>query len=1278
MTASTQGEDGLMASTDDTDKLAESSPCRPGEPDQTLDEDEQRFSQLDATLDYGRSAPVDATPPGCDVTTLSADAGQQPRAPRQENVRYSPLSFHAAGNLGEIHKAQDSELGRMVALKRIKPSHRDNPDDRQRFLREAEITGGLEHPGVVPVYGLLQDASGAPCYAMRFIEGETLATAIHRFHEAVERNPFSSRKQVSAGERSLALRELLGRFLAVCQTMAYAHDRGIVHRDLKPDNIMLGKYGETLVVDWGLARSFRHGEPEKAGNKQPSPPTPLSAGAIVSQPGQLIGTPLYMSPEQAAGEPAHPASDIYSLGAILYQLLAGHSAIEPGEVFDVLERVVRGRIRPLRHRKPAVPRALEAICAKAMALTPEARYATATELAADVERWLDDQPVQGYREPVLARLARWSRHHQRLVAGLAGLLLASVALGGGGGWWYQQRRAAHQAETDRGVTSALTEVRTLLQQGEVQRQDAEQWLATARLAEKALERAEELLATGAGSHDLAAQVEELRQAVRQDLRDSGLHVEVDRIRLESAAVRPGQGRYDAAGAALRYAEVLQAYGLDLTQPNQAAARVRQSRLDEVLRAALVDWRRAASEPAQKAQVGAVLRALQEGADPWWQQWRAVVERQDKEGARRLAIEAETRQLAAVTWVNLARDLVQLEEKEAAARLLRAAQVAYPGDFWINHELGRVLLALRPPQTADAVRYLTAALALRPHSPGVWNNLGATLSELGDGAGTIRCFRRAIELDPHYAQAHYNLGNALAAQGDLPEAIHSFHRAIDLAPKAAPSWSNLGTALQAHGDLAEAIRCFRRAIELDSNIAAVHYNLGNALKAQGDLTEAIRCYRQAIALDPKDAQAYTNLGAALFARNDVAGAIRCYRRALELDSKLAPAHYNLGAALAAKGEKLAALRCYRRALELDPKNAQTYFSLGAALEEQGDVTEAMRCYRQAITLDPKDAKAYTNLAAALFERGDVDEAIRCLQQAVGADPKNTKALNNLGTICKARGDVAGAVRYFRQALAIDSHYPMAHYNLGVALQAQGNLAEAIRCFRRAIELDPRYARAYGALGEAFLAQGSFAEARKATMRCLELLPISDPLRIFAANQLRRGEAMLSLEARWPDLVQGKAQPKDAADALALAQFCQTYKQRYLRAARLFKDAFTAEPKLADDLRTQVRYNAACAAALASAGQGEDASSLEDRERTRWRQQAQSWLAADLTAWRKVLDQGAPAARAAVAKTLQHWQGDSDFASVRGGGLEMLPEAERSAWQKVWTEVEALRQRADRRP
>ena len=245
-----------------------------------------------------------------------------------------------------------------------------------------------------------QDDDG-PFYTMPFVAGRTLEEAIRQFHqdESLRRHP---------GRRSIEFRGLLQRFIAVCETMAYAHDQGVVHRDLKPSNIMLGPYGETLVMDWGLARRGL-GDPADSGPED-DPPSPSPSPDHLTATGAVLGTPRYMSPEQAAGSRAGPASDIYSLGVILAAILAG----------EVPEEAATGGNEP-RQRAPRCRRDGEArvcrrppwaVCQKAMAALPEQRYESPCSLAEDLTRWLADEPVTAYREPAMARLRRWVRRHR--------------------------------------------------------------------------------------------------------------------------------------------------------------------------------------------------------------------------------------------------------------------------------------------------------------------------------------------------------------------------------------------------------------------------------------------------------------------------------------------------------------------------------------------------------------------------------------------------------------------------------------------------------------------------------------------------------------------------------------------------------------------------------------------------------------------------------------------------------------------------------------------------
>jgi serine/threonine-protein kinase len=338
-----------------------------------------------------------------------------------DGQRFRILRPHAKGGLGAVFVALDTELNREVALKQILEHHADDPISRQRFLLEAEVTGGLEHPGIVPVYGLGTYADGRPYYAMRFVRGDSLKEAIERFHAdaSLAKDP---------GRRSLELRKLLRRFIDICNAIDYAHSRGVLHRDIKPGNIIVGEHGETLVVDWGLAKAT--GKSDLGSGERTLMPSSAS-GSAETLPGSALGTPAFMSPEQAVGdlEALGPRSDVYNLGATLCCLLTGRPPFT-GEHGEVLRAVQRGGFRPPRVIDPSIDPALEAVCLKAMALRPEDRYAACRALAEDIERWMADEPVSAWREPISRRLRRWGQRNRTAVtAAVVALVVGVVGLG---------------------------------------------------------------------------------------------------------------------------------------------------------------------------------------------------------------------------------------------------------------------------------------------------------------------------------------------------------------------------------------------------------------------------------------------------------------------------------------------------------------------------------------------------------------------------------------------------------------------------------------------------------------------------------------------------------------------------------------------------------------------------------------------------------------------------------------------------------------------------------
>jgi tetratricopeptide (TPR) repeat protein len=273
-------------------------------------------------------------------------------------------------------------------------------------------------------------------------------------------------------------------------------------------------------------------------------------------------------------------------------------------------------------------------------------------------------------------------------------------------------------------------------------------------------------------------------------------------------------------------------------------------------------------------------------------------------------------------------------------------------------------------------------------------------------------------------------------------------------------------------------------------------------------------------------------------------------------------------------------------------------------------------------------------------------------------------------------VEEAIASSQKAIALDPKLAEAHYSLGNALKHKGQVDEAIASYKKALELDPNYAEAHCNLGDALRGQGRFFESLSAYRRGHELGTKQPGWPYPSAQWVRETEWMTAMESKLPAFLKGEFQPRDTAQRLGLIGVCQV-KKRHAAAARLYADAFAADPRLADEPTSNHRYNAACSAALAAAGQ--DAGKLDDKEKARLRKQALDWLRADLTLRTRELESGKPADRAAVQQTLRHWQKDSDLTGFRDrAALAKLPAQEQKACTQLWAEVAALLKKAQEQP
>jgi eukaryotic-like serine/threonine-protein kinase len=475
---------------------------------------------------------------------------------------------------------------------------------------------------------------------------------------------------------------------------------------------------------------------------------------------------------------------------------------------------------------------------------------------------------------------------------------------------------------------------------------------------------------------------------------------------------------------------------------------------------------------------------------------------------------------------------------------------------------------------------------------------------------------------------------------------------------------------------EQLRWYQAAVAVAPSNGAAHLNLGAVLcDEKRDYYGAILCFRKAIELDDKDAYAHSNLARALRLNGELDEAIVVGRRATVLAPTFAMAHNVHGSALLEKGEVDEAITYFRKSLDIDRKIADTHNSLGRALQRKNKLNEAIASYREAIALDPKYAFPHYNLGLVLLRKDKVDEAIDRFREALALGLNDVNVHFNLGVALIKKGEVDKAIACYRKAIEINPAYAKAHYELGTALLDLGRSGEGIVCLEKAVELEPTWAEAHCNLGHALTPQGRFAEALKAFQRGHELGKKQPDWVYPSAKWVRDAEAKVAVEAKLPAFLKGELKPGSNQERLAMAEVCRAKKFHHA-AYRLYADAFAARPKLADDLDREYRFNAACCAALAGAGKGEDTAKLDDQERARLHKQAFEWFRADLTLRTRKLTNGDFVDRAEGLQNLKNWQTNRDLAGVRDkDALAKLPAEERALWEKLWADVAAVLKKAE---
>ena len=1031
--------------------------------------------------------PADSSKQDLEADPPSPLGGSEPRI----SDRYELMESFAKGGLGKIWRAHDVQIRREVALKELLPRARRQRDLLERFMAEAQITGQLEHPGIVPIYELGFQQNGAPFYAMKLVRGVTLGEAIRQCH----------RLPRGSGEQRLAFAKLLRNFIDVCNAVAYAHDHGVLHRDLKPSNVMLGDFGETIVLDWGLAKLFTMKGQDSVDSEEEQDSTfvslaefdefsetfiadlatnaelgDLESGVTGSElhtspirssrervstnartdgsetvVGSIVGTAAYMPPEQAKGEVEQldQRSDIYSLGAILFEILVNSPPVARGNITETIMRVIHGEIVSPRERDRSIAEELNAICMKALAYDRESRYTISLELAADVEAYLSDEPVSAYREPWHRRILRWMRRHRTLVTNTASAsVILALALTA---WSITERtRVARLRDQAAGL---LANARTYEEKGDLQ------------ASRDALSKALASVATESSLSDLRSSIDGQIQSVDR-LVDAE---ESNRLLLLR---READEQYRAAQSA-----------------NEAGDLPRAQTILAALTASIAD------EP-KAADIGLKARELMDAVE-------ALISEQQVRQAARRRFEQFSRELdqarfygSLFTAENIDQDMQEARLHATTALKLYGldenSQLDGPSEFLTHKEadnlrsdaLEMMLILADAEKTlarhADVAEQRQAAMKAlnwiaKAQNLGVESRVLLTrkaeyLATTGQGEKALAARLSAESTDPSTALDFFLLAEQQRKAQKFEEALRQYRQALRLDPDHFWAMNFMGLCHLQRLRASAAVASYTACISERPDFVWPYVTRAVAFAELEQFDDAMADLARAIEIEPTFYGIYINRGAVHLAQEDFDAAIADFQRARELRDDRAESYINLGEVYRQMADRIRqrdgleasssvfekSLEELTRAAELAPYNPKTLLMRADVAIRLGDTVAAQRDLERAISLQPSERQT----AECYRQIGLIHHREDRLKQALAAYDKSLAASDADPNIYQLRGEVLLELRRPQEAIEEYTEYlqrgePEAkvYRARGLAHAQVGAYNEALGDYTRALELEP---------------------------------------------------------------------------------------------------------------------------------------------------------------------------------------------------------------------------------
>jgi tetratricopeptide (TPR) repeat protein len=964
---------------------------------------------------------------------------------------YEVLGELGRGGMGVVYKARQTGLNRLVALKMVIAGDHAGEGQLERFRIEGEAVASLQHPNIVQIFEVGK-RDGLPFFSLEFVDGGSLA-------QKIAGKPQPEQKAAATLE-------------ALARAMAVAHQQGIIHRDLKPANVLLTLNGTPKITDFGLAKR-------------------LESDSQQTRSGTLMGTPSYMAPEQARGE-THaigPASDIYALGAMLYELLTGRPPFQGATMMDTLDQVCRQEPVPPRRLVPKLSRDLETICLKCLQKEAHKRYANAGELADDLHRFLEHEPIKARPVGPAERAWRWCRRNPR-VAVLSGVVLALLGLVTAGaiamGLRLNREREAI-AETRKLAGDRLDQAAAAIAAGDSRR-------ATDLLQHASLP----LLKSRPELADTRSQIKRLQEQVDVYVQFKTL-LDQARFYCFGSLSQKKEGQRYCQRLVQLYDQIETKSGIAASGLPPLDAEQRQRFTEDVFDAFVIannvelDVAEGGSEEVQQQAARRAVDLLNRankavpGTRTFYAQrsgcWGKLGDRaRDLEDKKR----AEAIQPTAAVdhfWHGYAHrtrgdKALRERDREAAARWYRQELDEYaallrlhPDHFWgyFNWSQAQFRLDAFP----EALFGFTACIHLGPDFPWSYNNRGHILLRLKRYDQAIEDCTAALERDNRYFEACENRGLAYLRQGKTDAALRDFNRAIELKPENASLYFNRAEIHRRMNRLAEALSDADRAVALNGDNAQAYYMRAVLRAAAHQYSPARDDYSAALALVPQG------------------GYILQDRALLNW--------IHLKDFEAAQDDAL-------QLAQLQPKNALPYRILGSISLGRRRYEAAMRAFRKALDLKHDYKEVLWDVAQVYSWQGDTEKALEIMNPLIARlSPESPESLNVRGDIYRSVGRLDEAAKDYQRVIELRPQWPDAYISLALVRAKQDKAEEAAACYERMVAANPDSARVYLRRAEFRRDRGAFDEAEADCDRAAAKEPDSAlPALVRASITAARGQ------------------------------------------------------------------------------------------------------------------------------------------------------------------------------